>query len=75
MSDKADLKRSSCKSCGADVYWLKQIDGKDVIVDTDPVKVFVEVASEGPQRVYSLRIGYQSHFSSCPDAAQWRKPK
>jgi hypothetical protein len=60
---------SKCKGCGADVKWIK-VRGRLHPVNPKALKVFVALrAGES----YELRTGYESHFSTCPKADQFRK--
>jgi hypothetical protein len=65
------MKIVKCKSCGADIFWIKYKE-KNHPLNAKPKKVFV--ASEFPDgTVWSFRSGYESHYSSCPQASSWRK--
>lgn len=63
-----------CRSCGAEVIWVKTAKGKSMPLEacapsegniriTDNVAVYGQKGS-GP---------YISHFSTCPQAGDWRK--
>lgn len=56
-----------CRSCGAPVVWLKTRKGKDMICEA---KVTVIYTAEGDQ----VR-GHEPHWSSCPDAMEWRSDR
>ena len=56
------LKEEKCKSCGDPVYWI----GKKIV----NIRKIVIVLPAG-----DIATGYESHFSTCPQAATWRKPK
>lgn len=59
---------SSCKSCGAPIQWvLMQKTGKRNPLDINK-KVIVTESGEAVS-------GYESHFSTCPNAGQHRKSK
>lgn len=64
---------SRCRSCGAEITWaVTQPGGKRMPLDAEPVAqrglfVFDNGYAKPPPRLY------QSHFSSCPEAAQWRR--
>jgi len=68
---------AKCRSCGAPVVWLV-VDGKPHPCDPPLMTMIEETqASNGgmgkPQgRTVRVRA---SHFSTCPDAKSWRKPK
>jgi hypothetical protein len=56
-----------CKSCNAEIAWVKSAGGKMMPVDKNRVTV---ITPEG-----NLITGGLSHFATCPNAAQHRKPK
>lgn len=57
---------STCKSCGASIQWvLMQKTGKRNPLDINK-KVIVTESGE-------VVSGYESHFSTCPNAGQHRK--
>lgn len=75
-----------CRSCGADVLWVKTERGRNMPLDPTPVDVaelenhaglFV-VASNGvamaatPDQLPDAAF-YRSHFATCPDAGTWRQ--
>lgn len=57
----------SCRSCDAPIVWIKSPAGKSIPCDP-PVLSVVTDAGE----VVRGRI---SHFATCPNAAQHRKPR
>lgn len=60
------MKIDACRSCGADVVWLKARTGSNMIVDADTV-------CDGD--VFYDHSRHRSHWATCPNAAQHRKPK
>lgn len=71
---------ATCTSCGRDIIWCKTPQGKRMPVDAEPVKGgnlrLEDVQDEGPC-VYCTKAGegtHVSHFATCPNAAQHRKP-
>ena len=69
MSDK-------CRSCGAEIIWIKTPEGKSMPLDAKPEKRWVENVADGHGVDYwGLEDTYVSHFATCPDAAKFRKPK
>jgi hypothetical protein len=65
---------SRCKSCGAEILWARTSAGKRVPLDAKPQRLFVRgVGLEGGGVV--LRSCFTSHFATCPDAAQHRRPR
>ena len=72
---------SACKSCGAPIRWCKTERGKNIPVDDAPSPAGnLDIGRDGIARVVteSLRYGqklYQSHFVTCPEAAQHRRAR
>ena len=80
---------SKCKSCGAEILWIKMGSGKMMPVDAKPIS-YSEVFLPGTKDTLTLvtekgtlvstvfdpggdNIGYTSHFATCPNANQHRK--
>jgi len=61
----------TCRSCGAPIAWGKTTNNKPVPLNPRPLNVYVLLSAD--KNVYSLERGYESHFSSCPNANQHRK--
>lgn len=55
---------SKCKSCGADIVWIRMESGKQNPCDLAWVTM-ITVNGE-------LVQGRLSHFATCPDANAWR---
>ena len=79
---------SRCRSCGAEIIWIKMASGKSMPVDPDPVTYWARPGAAGKVvtpngEVYSCvfegnlsqatGLGYISHFSTCPNAASHRR--
>lgn len=77
---------SRCKSCGADIVWVKTVAGKSIPLDAAPVADGnVALDSGGRAHVYSNPAAlfvvdmagdgprYRSHFATCPNAAEHRR--
>lgn len=62
---------TKCKSCGADIIFIK-MNGKPHPVNAKPKKVFVNLNKGWAAACWVFDNGYESHFSSCPQAKQWR---
>lgn len=58
---------TTCKSCKAEIVYLKTQAGKVMPVDASTVKA--------GDTHFNLDRGHVSHFSSCPNAKSHRKPK
>jgi len=79
---------SKCRSCGAEIMWIKTVNGKNMPVDAEPVyfhqdpsgaEIFV---TKGGAVVHGITAkpgendvstGYNSHFATCPFADQHRR--
>jgi len=66
-----------CKSCGAEIIWVKTVNGKSMPVNIKKTVIMCESFDmPAPKEKIWLPIsGHESHFSSCPNAAEHRKPK
>ncbi|MBL8824870.1 MAG: hypothetical protein JNJ77_19950 [Planctomycetia bacterium] len=71
---------SQCRSCGAQIYWVQTVLGRNMPVDAIPVDdgnvIFID------QKAHVIRAGeevpedarrYVSHFSTCAQAKKHRK--
>lgn len=81
------VKTTPCKSCGAPVLWAVTSSGSRIPLDPTEIRASadgpgraVSLVVEGGA-VVSLRedpagdqVGRESHFATCPNAAQHRKP-
>jgi hypothetical protein len=76
---------AKCKSCGAEIIWAINENGKRVPLDAKnfiPKGLFT-LEAEGrdydkPPRAVAvgtkpLGLIYQTHYATCPDADQWRR--
>lgn len=57
-----------CRSCNAKIIWFKTAAGKNMPVDADTVEPEDDVEELDLSR-------HVSHFSTCPNANQHRKPR
>lgn len=55
-----------CKTCRARIVWLQTATGKNMPVDADTVEPHDEIFEYGR---------HVSHFTTCPQAKQHRKPR
>jgi len=63
-----------CKSCGAEIIWIKTPQGKNHPVDAKPKKMWVH--EDHPVHYpWKLVDAHESHFATCPNADQHRKSK
>jgi hypothetical protein len=84
----SDFERGSCRSCPASVIWASTVKGKAMPVDFEPdpdgnvqltarpgrapLAEFVGVGQGGLLDGEPLR---HSHFTTCPNADQHRRPR
>lgn len=79
------LQRGLCRSCGAEILWAQTERNKAMPLDAEPsslgnvvlVKLVdgrevAKYVSPTTAEVYHSLPHYHSHFSTCPDAGQWR---
>ena len=57
---------NTCRSCGAEIVWLKTVNGKNMPVDAETFEPGDELFE--PKR-------HTSHFSTCPEADKHRRPR
>lgn len=78
---------SACRSCGAPVFWLLTERGKRIPIDDEPVEdgnIVIRWDWDKGENVAHYvgkdeEIGsdeerYVSHFATCPQSKNWRKP-
>lgn len=68
---------SECKTCHAKIIWVVTPSGKSMPLDARAETVWVldpEGAQQGSPRAKPMQA-YRSHFSTCVDAAQHRRPR
>lgn len=71
----ADLAATPCRSCGAPLIWGVTENDKRMPVDAKPEKrVVFEKRGNGLPPLARVVDTYVSHFATCPNAAQHRKP-
>lgn len=81
-------KQSVCRSCGAPLKWITSRNGKKMPCDAEPIPYWQGTSENlfqedgtmircSLQGTPGMQIGtaYRSHFSTCPDADRFRKPK
>ena len=79
---------SKCRSCGAEIMWIKMQSGKSMPCNADQVTYWAN--KNGKERIVTPNgevvsgnlsgdlnkatgVGYISHFSTCPNAGQHRR--
>lgn len=66
---------TTCRSCGADVIWAQTSKGRHIPLDAVPASDGNILLTDGIARVVDPGQGhFVSHFVTCPQAHQWRKP-
>ena len=71
------MQRATCTGCGAAIVWVATAAGKRMPIDAKPEKRVVLDDVHGIGEPPSARVidTYVSHFSTCPQAQRFRKPK
>jgi len=78
---------TTCRSCGAPIFWVETEKGKAMPVDAEPVsdgnvemtgemvgnRPLVRVHANGQSQLLDTGDRYLSHFTTCPDSAEWRR--
>ena len=78
---------SKCRSCGAEIIWIKMKSGKSMPCEIKPISYSTDVPSHGDLTLVtpdgrvvsgnfdpaSDKIGFVSHFATCPNAGTHRK--
>ena len=74
---------SKCRSCGAEIIWIKMRSGKAMPCDATPVNYTPDpdgellVVDKNGNTVRGTRggdeSGYVSHFATCPQAGMFRR--
>lgn len=76
---------SKCKSCGAEIIFIRSLKGKQIPCNAEPVRFTYELGA--PDRVVTrngevlpaiigpngAETGYISHFATCPNANNHRR--
>lgn len=66
-----------CKTCGARILWSKTARGRPIPLDEEPVKggnIRIENGTALYVKPEPEVERFVSHFSSCPQRAQHRRP-
>ena len=68
------MKQSTCKSCGASIYWVKmEKTGHLMPIDADSIKISLVVNDKLTKG--AIRKTATTHFSTCPNEKEHRKEK
>ena len=64
---------AECKSCKAEIIWIKTPAGRNHPVDAEPMSMWVQNEDHPVnQQGWSIVQGHISHFATCPNADQHR---
>lgn len=71
---------STCKSCGARIIWAPTPAGKHIPVDADPtpdgnIELRDGIAHVNQQANLLGEARYVTHFATCPQADEHRRPR
>lgn len=66
------MKKGKCKGCGAEIYWVKTDNGKNMPIDAQPEKRIVIQEFMG-KRSGKFVDTYISHFATCPQAKRFKR--
>ena len=89
LCQRKETNKSVCRGCGAEIKWIKMKSGKMMPVDPEPIPYKTELHSpkkrtlvtedgrvvSGFLDLESDKIGYVSHFATCPSAGRFRGAK
>jgi hypothetical protein len=74
------MNKSQCRSCNADIFWVKTEKGKSMPLDCQTyidgnifLKDGVAIYAKDDDEAASTEAKYKSHFATCPQSKQWRK--
>ena len=67
------MDKGKCKSCGMPILWARTDNGKVIPLDVEGERRFVINHTEH-NRVTNA-VTYVSHFATCPNASEHRKPR
>lgn len=80
---------AKCRSCTAAIIWAETVKGKRMTVDAAPadggnirleyrrgdVPPLAHVVPKVERGNYGDESWYTSHFATCPQADEWRRPR
>jgi len=71
----------SCRSCGAEIVWVETENKKRMPIDAEPTDagkfVLEDEGTDTPRALYRPGANgerFTSHFATCPNAAEHRRP-
>lgn len=65
---------TECRSCRAKVIFVVGLSGKTQILDAEPERRYRLIVGTNGVTQARLEEVYRSHFQTCPQGDQWRKP-
>lgn len=65
-------RKERCRSCGAEIVWLKTVNGKNIPVDAETVADGDTVFDPKRRTIFDF-VGHVTHFETCPDRDKWRR--
>ena len=65
-----NMKKSTCRGCGAPIVWIRTAAGKSMPCDAEPV---LSADIGGLAAFEPDGVGHVSHFATCPAAEQFRR--
>jgi len=65
---------SRCRSCHAEIVWLKTVGGKNMPIDADFMAKIGDLDDDAPEFNYADHAD-GVHWKSCPHADQHRRPR
>lgn len=88
-NQRQEASKSVCRGCGAKIRWIRMKSGKMMPVDPEPIPYKTELPSPKKQTLVtedgrvvsgfldleSEKVGYVSHFATCPSAGRFRGAK
>ena len=66
------MKIDKCRSCKAEIIWIKNVNMKFQPYDAKPIKRGV-IRGEDRNQMMVMVDTYMPHHATCPDAKKWRK--
>jgi hypothetical protein len=66
-----ERKTTTCRSCGAEVVWLRKPNGVDRMIVDASAEAIRRCDEDEPWE--PGRPDLTSHFATCKDAGEWRK--
>lgn len=64
---------SACRKCSAEIYWIKNENGKAEPFDRRPTRVLLQTPGEKPR--WMVATGHINHFVTCPNADSFRRKR